>query len=78
MAKQTPYSYSADAKEIIQNTHDFCKREKVWFGLIWVEALRPSQPFFNHVRMKPPLPVYYQYFLGGKSILLKDKKQRPE
>ena len=28
MAKQTPYSYSAYAKEIIQNTHDFCKREK--------------------------------------------------
>ena len=27
MAKQTPYSYSADAREIIQNTHDFCKRE---------------------------------------------------
>ena len=28
MAKQTPYRYSADAKEVIQNTHDFCKREK--------------------------------------------------
>ena len=28
MAKQTPYRYSADAKEIIQNTHDFFKREK--------------------------------------------------
>ena len=28
MAKQTPYRYRADAKEIIQNTHDFCKREK--------------------------------------------------
>ena len=28
MAKQTPYRYSADAEEIIQNTHDFCKREK--------------------------------------------------
>ena len=28
MAKQTPYRYSADAKEIIQNTHHFCKREK--------------------------------------------------
>ena len=27
MAKQTPYRYSADAKEIIRNTHDFCKRE---------------------------------------------------
>ena len=28
MAKQTPYRYSADAKEIIRNTPDFCKREK--------------------------------------------------
>ena len=28
MAKQTPYRYSANAKEIIRNTHDFCKREK--------------------------------------------------
>ena len=28
MAKQTPYRYSADAKEIIETTHDFCKREK--------------------------------------------------
>ena len=28
MAKQTPYRYSADAKEVIKNTHDFCKREK--------------------------------------------------
>ena len=28
MATQTPYRYSADAKEFIQNTHNFCKREK--------------------------------------------------
>ena len=28
LAKQTPYRYSADAEEIIQNAHDFCKREK--------------------------------------------------
>ena len=28
MAKQTPYRYSADAKEIIRNNYDFCKREK--------------------------------------------------
>ena len=27
MAKQTPYRYSADAKEIIRNVHDFCKLE---------------------------------------------------
>ena len=28
MAKQTPYRNSADAKNIIRNVHDFCKREK--------------------------------------------------
>ena len=28
MTKQTLYRYSADSKEIIQNTHDFCKRGK--------------------------------------------------
>ena len=28
MAKQTPYRYSADAKDIIGNVYDFCKREK--------------------------------------------------
>ena len=28
MAKQTPFCYSADAKEVIRNIHDFCKREK--------------------------------------------------
>ena len=28
MAKQTPYRYTADAKEFIKKTHDFCKREK--------------------------------------------------
>ena len=78
MAKQTPYRYSADAKEIIQNTHDFCKREKVWFTLDWVEALRPSQQFFSHVGTEPPHPRYYQYFLGGNCILLKDTKRRPE
>ena len=27
MAKQTPYRYSADAKEIIRNVHNFCKQE---------------------------------------------------
>ena len=27
--------------------------------LVWVEALRPS-----HVETEPPLPGYYQYFLG--------------
>ena len=28
MAKQTPYRDGADAKELIRNTNDFCKREK--------------------------------------------------
>ena len=28
MAKQTPYRYSADAKEIIRSVHNFCKQEK--------------------------------------------------
>ena len=28
MAKQAPYRYSADAKDIIGNVYDFCKREK--------------------------------------------------
>ena len=28
MAKQTPFCYSADAKESIRNIHDFYKREK--------------------------------------------------
>ena len=36
---------------------------------VWVEALRPSQYFFSHVGMEPPLPGYYQYFLGGKCIM---------
>ena len=32
---------------------------------VLVEALRPSQRFFSHVETEPPLPGYYQYFLGG-------------
>ena len=48
------------------------------FFFVWVEALSPSQQFFSHVGTEPPLPGYYQYFLGGKSILLKDTTRRPE
>ena len=33
------------------------------FGLR-IEALRPSQQSFSHVGTEPPLPGYYQYFLG--------------
>ena len=42
--------------------------------LVWVEALRPSQQFFSHVGMEPPLPGYYQYFFG-RYMLLKDTTQ---
>ena len=54
--------------------------EKSWSVVlfVWVEALRPSQQFFSHVGMEPPLLGYYQYFLGGKCILLKDTTRRPE
>ena len=45
---------------------------------VWVEALRLSQQFFSHVGTEPPLPGYYQYFWGGKCILLKDTTRRPE
>ena len=45
---------------------------------VWVEAIHPSQQFFSHVGMEPPLPGYYQYFLGGKCFLLKDTTRRPE
>ena len=48
------------------------------FLFVWVEALRLSQQFFSHVGTEPPLPGYYQYFLGGKCILLKDTTRRPE
>ena len=42
------------------------------------EALRPSQQIFSHVGTDPLNPWYYQYFLVGKCILLKDTTQRPE
>ena len=44
---------------------------------VWVESLCPSQQFFSHVGTEPSLPGYYQYFLGGKCILLKGKTRRP-
>ena len=37
--------------------------------LVWVEALHPSQQFFSHVGMEPPVPGYYQYFLGRSMYL---------
>ena len=33
---------------------------------VWVETLRHSQQCFSHVGTEPPLPGYYQYFMGGK------------
>ena len=43
---------------------------------VWVETLRPSQQFFSDVGTEPPLPGYYQYFLGGICILLKDATRK--
>ena len=43
------------------------------FLFVWVEVLRPSQYFFSHVGTEPLLPGYYQYFLGGKCILLRQR-----
>ena len=53
--------------------------DPLWVCLfVWVEALRPSQQFFSHVETEPPLSGYYQYFLGGKCILLKGTTWQPE
>ena len=65
----------ASSEAILMSTnnigfYDFC--------FVWVEALRPNQQFFGHVGTEPPLPGYYQCFLGGKCILLKDSTRRPE
>ena len=37
-----------------------------------IDYLRPGKQFFSHVGTEPPLPGYYQYFLGSKCALLKD------
>ena len=47
----------------------------VWFGF---RLYVTSQQFFSHVGTEPPLPGYYQYFLRGKCILLKDTTWPPE
>ena len=41
----------------------FCSKH-ILFLFVSVEALRPNQQFFSHVGTEPPLPGYYQYFLG--------------
>ena len=48
------------------------------FLFVRVEALRPSQKLFSHVGTEPSLPGYYQYFFGGKCILLEDTTRRLE
>ena len=35
---------------------------------VCVDAYCPSQEFFSHIGTVPPLPGYYQYFLGSKSV----------
>ena len=54
------------------------KISTVRFDLVWFYALCPGKQFFSHVGTEPPLPGYYQYFLGGKYALLKDTTRRPE
>ena len=53
-------------------------QKNVCFLFVLDESLHPSQHVFSHVGMEPPLPGYYQYFLGGKCILLKDTTRQPE
>ena len=36
------------------------------------DSQRPGKQFFSHVGTEPPLPGYYQYFLGSKCALLTD------
>ena len=49
-----------------------------YFCFVWIKALHPNQQFLSNVGTEPPLPGYYQYFLGGKCILLKDTTRRPQ
>ena len=41
-------------------------------------VLRPGKQFFSHVETEPPIPGYYQYFLGSKCLLLKETTHRPD
>ena len=47
----------------------------MFFVLIVVK--RPGKQFFSHVETEPPIPGYYQYFLGSKCLLLKETTHRP-
>ena len=47
----------------------------VCFVLILV--LRPGKQFFSHVETEPPIPGYYQYFLGSKLVSLAQGNNTP-
>ena len=69
------WGYSVRSQEIHRKNEKLLLMTlKVLF--VCVEALRPSQQFFSHVGTD--LAGYYQYFLGGKCILLKDTTRLPE
>ena len=77
--------YQTSIEFSIRNTllQKFLQTDMIFFYqfkdfLVWVEALHPNQQFFSHVGTEPLLPGYYQYFLGGKCILLKDTTRQPE
>ena len=36
------------------------------FCFVLIIVLRPGKQFFSHVETEPPIPGYYQYFLGSK------------
>ena len=38
--------------------------------LLWFNV--PVNNFSSHVETEPPIPGYYQYFLGSKCLLLKE------
>ena len=40
-----------------------------FFCLFGLRLYVPVKQIFSHVGTEPPLPGYYQYFLGGKCIL---------
>ena len=43
-----------------------------FFVFVFIVVLRPGKQFFSHVETEPPIPGYYQYFLGSKCLLLKE------
>ena len=47
----------------------------VFVFFVRVEALRPSQQFFSHVGMEPPLLGYYQYLVVFDWAVIPQQKQ---